>query len=118
MGESQRVKGRRGEQELVHILRDQYGYEVKRGMVFLNQSDLIGLSGIHVECKRNERLNIWEAMRQAVLEAGKRHDGLPTVFHRRNRSEWLVTMRLVDWIDLYGEWQNDKRVDKDTPQDT
>lgn len=117
MGKSERNKGARGEVELAHILRDQYGYEVKRGMVFLNQSDMIGLSGIHPEVKRVERLNIWEAMRQAVLEAGKRHDGLPTVFHRRNRSEWLVTMRLVDWIDLYGEWQNDKWVDKDTPQD-
>lgn len=116
MGESQRVKGRRGEEELVRLLRDRYGYEVKRGMVFLHQSDMIGLSGIHPEVKRVERLNIWEAMRQAVYEAGKRHDGLPTVFHRRNRSEWLVTMRLTDWIDLYGAWNDDKRVDKNTPQ--
>jgi len=118
MGKSEREKGRRGEEELARLLRDRYGYEAKRGMVFLHQSDLIGLSGIHVECKRNERLNIWEAMRQAVTEAAIRNDGLPTVFHRRNRGEWLVTMRLVDWIDLYGEWQNDKRMDKDTPQDT
>lgn len=118
MGESQRVKGRRGEEELVHILRDQYGYEAKRGMVFLHQSDLIGLSGIHVECKRNERLNIWEAMRQAVTEAAIRNDGLPTVFHRRNRGEWLVTMRLTDWIDLYGAWNDDRGIHQTIPTDT
>ena len=28
-------------------------------------------------------------------------DGAPTVFHRRNRESWLVTMRLADWMELY-----------------
>lgn len=116
MGKSQRDKGANGERELSNLLREQYGYETRRGMVFLHQSDLIGLSGIHPEVKRVERLNIWEAMRQAVLEAGIRRDGLPTVFHRRNRGEWLVTMRLRDWIDLYGAWQ-DGRMDKNTQED-
>ena len=27
--------------------------------------------------------------------------GLPAVFHRRNRQEWLVTMRLSDWLEMY-----------------
>lgn len=104
MGKSEREKGARGERELANLLRDQYGYETRRGMVFLHQSDMIGLPGIHPEVKRVERLNIWEAMKQAVIEAAKRQDGIPAVFHRKNRSEWLVTMRLEDWIDLYGEW--------------
>lgn len=27
---------------------------------------------------------------------------IPTVFHRRNGKGWLVTMRIKDWIKLYG----------------
>ena len=108
-GETSRNKGANGERELANILRDVYGYPVRRGMVFLGQSDLIGLSGIHPEVKRVERLNIVEAMEQAKREAEKREDGLPVVFHRRNRTEWLVTMRLEDWMDLYGEWADDGR---------
>lgn len=102
MGKSSQRKGASGERELAHILRDVYGYDVKRGSVFHGESDMIGLPGIHPEVKRVEKLNIHLAMEQAKAEAAKRKDGIPTVFHRRNRTEWLVTMRFEDWIDMYG----------------
>lgn len=35
--------------------------------------------------------------------AEKFEDGMPALFHRRNRKLWLVTMRLEDWMKLYGE---------------
>lgn len=108
MGKTSQRKGRNGEYELANILRDMYGYDVKRGSVFLHQSDMVGLAGIHPEVKRVEHLNIHTAMEQAIREADIRHDGLPTVFHRKNRSEWLVTQRLTDWIDLYGAWTDGK----------
>ena len=42
-------------------------------------------------------------MEQAVRDA---KDGeLPAVFHRRDRCEWLVTMRLEDWFSLFREWE-------------
>ena len=113
MGKMSQRKGRSGEYELANILRDVYGYEVKRGSVFLHQSDMIGLMGIHPEVKRVEHLNIHTAMEQAKEEAKKRKDGLPTVFHRRNRTEWLVTMRLEDWIDLYGAWNDEEDTETD-----
>ena len=105
-GKSSQAKGAKGERELAHILRDMYGYEVKRGSVFQGQSDMVGLPGIHPEVKRVEKLNVQAAMEQAKSEAVKRGDGIPTVFHRRNRTEWLVTMRLDDWIDFYGAWRD------------
>ena len=108
MGKPSRDKGCRGERELANILRDVYGYDVKRGSVFLHQSDMVGLMGIHPEVKRVEKLNIHTAMEQAKKEAKIRKDGLPTVFHRKNRTEWLVTQRLEDWIDLYGAWNDEK----------
>lgn len=103
-GAASRNKGANAERELANLIRDNWGYPTKRGKVFYHESDVIGLNGIHIECKRQERLNIWQAMEQAVNEAEKRQDGVPAVFHRKDRTEWLVTMRLKDWIDLYGAW--------------
>lgn len=74
--------------------------------MFCGESDIVGLPGIHIECKRVEKLNIHTAMEQAKAEAAKRHDGVPTVFHRRDRTEWLVTMRLEDWLELYRQKEN------------
>lgn len=67
--------------------------------------DLVGLSGVHIECKRNERLNVPEAMAQAVRDADRFRDGAPAVFHRRNRSGWLVTMQICDWMEMYQKAQ-------------
>lgn len=104
-GRAARNKGAAAERELAALIRDTWGYAVHRGKVFYHESDIVGLDGIHMEVKRQERLNIYEAIKQAIAEADKRADGVPAVFHRRDREGWLVTMRLEDWIDLYGEWQ-------------
>ena len=79
------------------------GFTVERGgsQTFGTVPDLKGLPGIHIEVKRVERLNLSEAMKQAERDSGRFHDGAPTVFHRRNREPWLVTMQLTDWIELY-----------------
>lgn len=99
-------KGKRGELELVHKL-EQYGFDTRRSVQYNGksdegQADLLGLPGIHIESKRVEKLNLYDAMAQAIHDA---KDGeLPTVFHRKNHCEWLVTMRLDDWIKLYKEY--------------
>jgi len=103
MGRSAQRKGADGERELANLLKE-YGFEVRRGQVFNHESDMVGLDKIHPEVKRVEKLNVVTAMKQAVTESQIRNDGLPTVFHRRNREEWLVTMRLTDWIELYRKW--------------
>ena len=101
-------KGKRGELELARELK-QYGYNTRRtvqynGKAEEGKADLIGLRGIHIECKRVERLNVYEAMRQAVRDA--KEDEKPAVFWRKNRESWLVVMRLEDWIELYREWES------------
>lgn len=105
MGRSSQRKGANGERELANRFKE-YGFEVRRGQVFNHESDMIGLKGIHPEVKRVEKLNVWAAMEQAVTESLIRKDGVPTLFHRRNREDWLVTMRLSDWIELYKDWNN------------
>ena len=102
-GRSQR-KGAAGERELAAILQE-HGYSCTRGgsLSFGEVPDLTGLPGIHVECKRVERLNVQEAMDQAIRDSERMQDGMPTLFHRRNRKPWLVTMRLEDWLSLYAQ---------------
>lgn len=102
MGKSSQRKGADGERELAAILQAE-GYEVERGqsMSFGEVPDLSGLDGIHIECKRVEHLNLTEAMQQATRDALRFGDGDPAVFHRRNRSPWLVSMPLTAWLKLY-----------------
>ena len=102
MGKTSQRKGRAGEMELARLLQG-YGYDVQPGRAqsYGATPDLVGLPGVHIECKRNERLNVPEAMAQAARDADRFRDGAPAVFHRRNRSGWLVTMRLPDWMKMY-----------------
>lgn len=101
-GRASQSKGRDGELELARVLQE-YGYDVQPGRAqsYGEVPDLTGLPGVHIECKRVERLNVPEAMKQAIRDAEKFHDGAPTLFHRRNREPWLVTMKLEDWLSLY-----------------
>ena len=97
-------KGKNGELELVKVLKD-YGYDCRRSVQYNGkaeegQPDILGLPGIHIECKRVEAgfSAIHAAMEQAVRDAD---DKVPAVFHRQNKKPWLVTMTLDDWIKLY-----------------
>lgn len=101
-GRKSACKGANGERELAAILEAE-GYAIERGgsQSYGTVPDLMGLSGIHIEVKRKERLNLSDAMKQAEEDSERFHDGAPTVFHRRNREPWRVTMNLADWITLY-----------------
>lgn len=102
MGKTSQAKGRAGEQELARLLRS-HGYEIERGgtLSFGERPDLMGLPGVHVECKRVERLSLDSAMAQAIRDSARFGDGAPAVFHRRNRQPWMVTMLFEDWMRLY-----------------
>jgi Holliday junction resolvase len=108
MSKASQEKGKRGERMLVHFLRS-LGLDTKRGMVFLGQSDLIGLDGIHIECKFVEKLNVRVALAQAIEEAKKKKDGLPAVFWKTSRKEWVTVMRTEDFITIYklARWRID-----------
>lgn len=105
MGKMSRDKGKRGERELASKLRE-YGYDTRRGQQYCGangDADVIGLPGIHIECKRTERLSLYDAMAQSKADARKGE--MPVVMHRKNNSEWLVIQPLSDWIEMYKEWK-------------
>lgn len=109
MGKFSRDKGKRGEQELVRLIKGN-GYEARRTAQYCGKTgeaaDVIGLPGISIECKRVEKLNIYDAITQATrdAEAAGRGD-LPAVFHRKNNCPWLVTLRIEDFFEIYREWE-------------
>lgn len=121
MGRKSQKKGRGGELELARLLQG-YGYDVQPGKAvsFGSTPDLTGLPGIHIECKRAEQLRPYDWMAQAERDAVRFGDGLPTVFFRRNRQPWLVTMRLDDWIRLYllKTTENDRKEGESTDTET
>lgn len=99
MSINSRKKGAAGERELANILRE-HGYDCRRGQQYsgLVGEDVVGLDYIHIECKRVEKLNLDEAMEQSKRDAKNK---MPTVFHRKNKKAWKVTMELDDWLKLY-----------------
>ena len=104
-----RDKGKRGERELANQLTE-LGYTSRRGVQYKGGSDspdVVGLQGIHIECKRVEKLNIDTAMEQSMRDAG---NDVPVVIHRRNRTPWKVTMLLTDFIEMYEVWNGHRRI--------
>ncbi len=100
-----RQKGARGERELSNKLKE-YGYKSRRGQQYCGangDADVVGLPGIHIECKRVENLNLDKALEQATEDCNEETE-FPTVFHRRNKKMWKVTMYLNDWIKLYNKY--------------
>lgn len=103
-----RNKGATGEREIAKVLRG-YGYNCRRGQQYCGangDADVVGLPGLHIECKRVERLNLDDAMAQAKADA--REEEIPVVMHRKNNGEWRVTIPLKDFVVIYREWERGK----------
>lgn len=77
MGKSSQVKGRHAELELVRVLQEN-GIPAEPGQA-VSYGCTPDITGV----------------------AARFGDGLPAVFHRRNREGWRVTMPLTAWLELY-----------------
>ena len=107
MAKNSKRKGKVGELELSRKLRE-YGYDTRRSVQYNGkedegQADLLGLPGIHIECKRTEALHLYDAVNQAKHDSGGKE--LPVVFHRKNNHEWLAIMPLDCFMKMYAEYE-------------
>jgi Holliday junction resolvase len=94
-----RQKGKAGELELASILRE-HGYTARRGQQFKgggDSPDVVGLPGVHIECKRVEQGNLYDWLAQAQRDA-EGSGSTPVVVHRRNGKPWVVVMTLDDFL--------------------
>ena len=107
MGRLSRNKGKRGELELVSLLRDRYGVPARRtSPLQAGDPRAAGDVWIHdqlwLETKRGKQPRIRAALAQAEADCGER---VPVAITRADRDQWIVTMGLDDWIDLYLAWR-------------
>lgn len=109
MAVNSKQKGARFERLLASKFRE-YGYEARRTAQYCGNtgdaSDVVGLPGLHIEAKHQERMCLYEWMAQAKRDAEANGKGnLPAVFHKKNNADILVTMTLDDFMNLYREWE-------------
>jgi Holliday junction resolvase len=106
MGASSRTKGVKGEREVARIWQAA-GFDV-RGLE--NQGDQLVVPGVgldrwtnqsvtmHIEVKRQERVQLPIWLRQAAAEAPQ--GTLPVVCFRQNRTDWYAALPLAALVEL------------------
>ena len=102
MAVNSKQKGARFERNLATILKSEYGYDCRRGQQYCGangDADVIGLPGIHIEAKHQERMQLYDWVSQAKKDA--REGEIPAVFHKKNNAEILVTLTLDGFMKLY-----------------
>jgi Holliday junction resolvase len=93
-------KGKAGERELAALLKER-GFAARRAQQYCGAAgteDIThDLPGVYLECKRVERLNVLAAYNQARRDCQDASKA-PVVAHRCNKSPWLVTLSLDDFL--------------------
>jgi hypothetical protein len=97
MGLRSRNKGKLGEREAAAEVRRLFRVEASRGRQFQGSDDSpdirTDIAGVHFEVKRVESFRLYEALTQAIQDAGPK---IPIVLHRSNGKPWVVVARLSD----------------------
>ena len=96
-------KGKRGELELVHWLKER-GHEARRGQQYAGGTDSPDvicetLPGVHIEVKRTEKLNLYAALSQSQFDS--LGQCIPTVWHRKNNRDWVVILSAEKFLEIY-----------------
>ena len=99
MAINSKKKGAQGEREFSKwLFNNLQQYSARRGIQFSGSADSPDVThdihGIHFEVKRVERLNLEQAMKQAIKDSEGR--SVPVVAHRKNRGDWHMTIRADD----------------------
>lgn len=98
MALNSRQKGKSGELEACQVLRELFGWVCQRSQQFCGRAGDADIKvsqtpGLFWEIKRQEKLEVHKAMRRATEDSGRQ---CPVLMHRKNRGDWLLTIRLID----------------------
>lgn len=105
-----RRKGKEGELALVKKLKE-YGYDVRRSQQYAGingDADVVGIEGLHIECKRCQQVRDEEFLKQAERDA--RENEVPVVMYRRNNEQWKVCMRLEDFMKIWKKAEDKDKI--------
>lgn len=103
-----RAKGAEGERQLAKELR-KYGYDTRRGQQYCGiegNADVVGIDGLHIECKRTQQVRDEVFLQQAERDA--KEGEIPVVMYRRNHEEWKVTLRLEDFMKIFKSYKRNR----------
>lgn len=118
IGKRNRQRGQEGEREVCSILADALGRPVKRalGQERDRGTDILCIDPFRIEVKRRKAIaNLYDWIMQAGAISIDELDNesysalcsnrkfIPTVALRADGKDWLVVMRLPDWIKLARE---------------
>ena len=87
-------KGAVGERELAQLLRNQGWLDARRGVQYCGlkgNADVVGVDGIHIECKRVQQISDEKWLKQAESDA--KVGEIPVVIYRRNHEQWKLLIR-------------------------
>lgn len=99
---SARAKGKQGELEICHVLREMFGWAARRSAPMqaghggeFADIEVEQTPDVFYEIKRVQNLCVPRALSIAAQQAGRR---CPVLLHRPNRSSngWMLTIRLSD----------------------
>lgn len=103
MGKLSRNKGKTGEREFAKTWELVTGLSARRTAQHMGKTGQAGdvesddCPGLHFEVKRTERLNLKQALAQAIRDAeANPDDPVPVVAHRASREPWVISLRLED----------------------
>ena len=72
----------------------------------LEIADIEGVPGLWIECKHQEKMQLYPWMNQAVRDCTAKNTGdIPVVVHKQNRKETLVTLSLNDFFKLFSSYR-------------
>lgn len=103
---SAKAKGRRLQQAVAAAIRERFHLapDDVRPAIMGESGEDIKLSTaarekfpFAVECKNQERLNVWDALAQAEANAA---NGTPLLVFKRNRTQTYVALRFDDFMEL------------------
>jgi len=111
---SRKAKGRNFQKEIVMDLRDSYHFDAALGEECYEgdiSARVMGASGtdvvlspmaritipFNIECKAQENLNIWSALKQAEANSVGR---IPLLLFKRNRTEAYACLKWKDLLEL------------------
>lgn len=101
MAINSKQKGKNGELEACKALETILGIHHERSVQYCGRAgdaDIKGVEGIHFEVKRMEKMNLYEALEQAVRDA--RASEVPVVMHRKNRKDWVLIIKAEDMVEF------------------
>lgn len=97
MGKTSREKGADFERQVARWLRENGFLTAMRTAQHSGKAgdaaDVVGLPGIHIECKAVESPHVWAWIHQAERDSSGTGN-IPVVIWKQNRKQWLALMRL------------------------